>query len=208
MDKKQFATLAIAIKAAYPASKVLEDSASMDFWYLMLKDIDYHVAENAAMEHISTSVYPPSIAELRKLCVERCTRAIPSFDEAWGTVQKAISSCGRDNPDRAYAMMDDMTASIVKNLGWIRICISENPEANRANFRMAYEEKAKQRQIARQMPRFVEQQKQQLIEQYAPQAPAIEQKQQPQIDAKEDWHGTPPPEDVKRRMCELFGRPV
>lgn len=208
MDKKQFATLAIAIKAAYPASKVLEDGASMDFWYLMLNDIDYHVAENAAMEYISTSVFPPSIAELRKLCVERCTRAIPSFDEAWGTVQKAISSCGWNNPDRAYAMMDDMTASIVKNLGWNRICLSENPEANRANFRMAYEEKAKQSQIARQMPRFVEQQKQQLIEQYAPPAPEIEQKQQPQIDTREDWRGTPPSEDIKKRMSELFRRPV
>ena len=47
MDKQQFATLTIGIKSAYPASKILEDSASMDFWYLMLKDIPYEVAENA-----------------------------------------------------------------------------------------------------------------------------------------------------------------
>lgn len=208
MDKKQFATLAIAIKAAYPASKVLEDNASMDFWYLMLKDIDYRIAENAAMEHISTSTFPPSIAELRKLCAERCTRAIPSFDEAWGTVQKAISSCGREQPDKAYAMMDEMTASIVKNLGWNQICLSENPETNRANFRMAYEEKAKQRQIARQMPVFVEQRKQQLIEQYVPPVPAVEEKTQMQIETREEWHGNPPPENIKKRMSELLGRPV
>ena len=39
MDKQQFATLAIGIKSAYPASKILEDNASMDFWYMTLKDM-------------------------------------------------------------------------------------------------------------------------------------------------------------------------
>lgn len=34
MNKQQFATLAIGIKSAYPASKILEDNASMDFWYM------------------------------------------------------------------------------------------------------------------------------------------------------------------------------
>ena len=49
MDKQQFATLAIGIKSAYPASKILEDNASMDFWYMTLKDIPYEIAENAVM---------------------------------------------------------------------------------------------------------------------------------------------------------------
>lgn len=208
MTKKEFYKLSVGLKAAYPRFQFLSTDVEMEFWYLMLKDIDYCIAENAAMEHISTSTFPPSIAELRKLCVERCIRAIPSFDEAWGTVQKAISLCGRDNQNQAYAMMDDMTVSIVKNLGWQRICISETPETNRANFRLAYEEKVKQRQTARQMPEFVKQRKQQLIERYVSPETMIEQKWTPQIENREEWHGTPPPEDVKRRMSELFGRPV
>lgn len=59
MDKQQFATISIGIKSAYPASKILEDKASMDFWYMMLRDIPYEVAENAVMEHICTNVFPP-----------------------------------------------------------------------------------------------------------------------------------------------------
>lgn len=66
MNKQQFATLAIGIKSAYPASKILEDNASMDFWYMTLKDIPYEIAENAVMEHICTNVFPPNIAEIRK----------------------------------------------------------------------------------------------------------------------------------------------
>ena len=89
MNKQQFATLAVAIKSAYPASRVLEEAESMDFWYLMLRDIDYAVAENAISEHICTNIYPPNIAEIRKLCAERTQKPILSFDDAWGTVQRA-----------------------------------------------------------------------------------------------------------------------
>lgn len=98
MDKQQFATLAIGIKSAYPASKILEDNASMDFWYTMLKDIPYEIAENAVMEHICTNIYPPNIAEIRKLCVEKCQRPVLNFDEAWGVVQRAMSTYGWYHP--------------------------------------------------------------------------------------------------------------
>ena len=54
MNKQQFATLAIGIKSAYPASKILEDNASMDFWYMTLKDIPYEIAENAVIDRKST----------------------------------------------------------------------------------------------------------------------------------------------------------
>ena len=134
MDKQQFATLAIGIKSAYPASKILEDKASMDFWYMALKDIPYEIAENAIMEHICTNIYPPNIAEIRKLCMERCKTPVLSFDEAWGVVQKAMSDYGWYHPQEAFATMDELTLSVVKNLGWSRLCQSENIVADRANF--------------------------------------------------------------------------
>lgn len=90
MTKKEFAVIAVAIKAAYPASKVMADEPSMNFWYQMLRDLDYKVAENAVMEYTTTHTFPPSIAEIRRLSLDRYKPAIPSFDEAWGTVQKAI----------------------------------------------------------------------------------------------------------------------
>lgn len=205
VNKKEFSKISVGLKAAYPRFTFLSTDEEMEFWYQMLQDIDYMIVQNAVMEHISTSSFPPSIAEIRKLCAERFTKAIPSFDEAWGTVQRAMSTCGWENPQKAYAMMDNMTAGIVKNLGWNQLCLGENAEANRANFRIAYEEKAKAAQQARQIPGFVEKQKQQLIEQYVPAGPAIDHTQRTQIEAVEEWKGTPPPESVKRRMNELFG---
>lgn len=64
MNKQEFAVIAVGIKSAYPASKILEDDASMNFWYRMLKDLNGKVVENAVMEHIRysppTALYPLS----------------------------------------------------------------------------------------------------------------------------------------------------
>lgn len=206
MDKKEFMVISTALIAAYPNSKIMGDIDSLEFWYRMLQDIDYQVAENAAMEYISTSVYPPSIAEIRRLCVDRCNKPALSFDEAWGTVQKAIGKYGWDNPEGAYAAMDEMTASVVKNLGWNQMCRGENPEANRANFRMAYEEKAKQLQMSRQMPEFVKKQKMQLIDQHVPPAPQIEQHPHLQIEMEQEPQHRPIPENVQKRLDEMLRR--
>ena len=168
MNKQQFATIAIGIKSAYPSSKILEDNASMDFWYLMLRDIPYDVAENAVMEHICTNIFPPNIAEIRKLCMERCRAPILSFDEAWGVVQKAISTYGLRQSQEAFETMDELTLSVVKNLGWTKLCQSENIGADRANFREAYEAKARALQDNNQLPEFVAKNKVLLKEQYIP----------------------------------------
>lgn len=179
MDKQQFATLAIGIKSAYPASKILEDKASMDFWYMALKDIPYEIAENAIMEHICTNIYPPNIAEIRKLCMERCKTPVLSFDEAWGVVQKAMSDYGWYHPQEAFATMDELTLSVVKNLGWSRLCQSENIVADRANFREAYQRKAEEIQRTNQLPDFVAQSRELLKKQYIP---VIEKKEPPRIE--------------------------
>jgi hypothetical protein len=166
MERSEFAKIAVAIKAAYPASKILEDDASRNFWYMMLKDMPYDIAENAVTEHICTNVYPPNIAEIRKLCTERCKPAVLSFDEAWGVVQKAISRYGWNYPDKAFEKMDQLTLSVVKNIGWTRLCQSENPTADRANFREAYEAKARKIQSEYQLPQFVADKKAMLKEKY------------------------------------------
>lgn len=191
MDRQQFATLAIGIKSAYPASRILEDKASMDFWYMMLSDIPYDAAENAVMEHICTNIYPPNIAEIRKLCMERMRPHVLSFDEAWGVVQNAISRYGWYHPQQAFATMDELTLSVVKNLGWTRLCQSENITADRANFREAYEAKAAEQQKKSQLPGFVADKKEYLQGKYIP---AIEEKEVPRIEE--------PVQEVKIELTE------
>lgn len=206
MDKQQFATLAIGIKSAYPASKILEDNASMDFWYMTLKDIPYEIAENAVMEHICTNIYPPNIAEIRKLCMERCKTPILSFDEAWGVVRKAMSDYGWYHPQEAFATMDELTLAVVKNLGWSRLCQSENPTADRANFREAYEAKAKEAFNSNMLPDFISNEKLMLQQQYAPRIEAREPPAIEQTVAPERKELTPQQREERARQFEAVRR--
>ncbi len=178
MNKKEFLKVSVALKAAYPRFTFLATDEEMEFWYQMLQDMDYKIAENAVEEHISTSIYPPCIAEIRKLCTERTQKPLLSFDEAWGVVQNAIRNYGLSNQLEAYAVMDGLTLSVVKNLGWSSLCQSENPTADRANFREAYEAKAKIVQNNLQLPEFVIRDKLQIQEYYNP---VIEKKVAPEI---------------------------
>ncbi len=206
MDKQQFATLAIGIKSAYPASKILEDNASMDFWYMTLKDIPYEIAENAVMEHICTNIYPPNIAEIRKLCMERCKTPILSFDEAWGVVRKAMSDYGWYHPQEAFATMDELTLAVVKNLGWSRLCQSENPTADRANFREAYEAKAREAVNSNMLPDFISNEKLMLQQQYAPRIEAREPPAIEQTVAPERKELTPQQREERARQFEAVRR--
>ena len=206
MNKQQFATLAIGIKSAYPASKILEDNASMDFWYMTLKDIPYEIAENAVMEHICTNIYPPNIAEIRKLCMERCKTPILSFDEAWGVVQKAMSDYGWYHPQEAFATMDELTLAVVKNLGWSRLCQSENPTADRANFREAYEAKAREAVNSNMLPDFISNEKLMLQQQYAPRIEAREPPAIEQTVAPERKELTPQQREERARQFEAVRR--
>lgn len=206
MNKKEFATLTIGIKAAYPASKILEDTASMDFWYMALNDIPYSVAENAVMEHICTNIYPPNIAEIRRLCMERCKPPVLSFDEAWGVVQRAMSEYGWYHPQEAFALMDDLTVSVVKNLGWSRLCQSENPTADRANFREAYEAKAREVVNSNMLPDFISNEKLMLQQQYVPQIETREVPMIEQADNPKPKELTPQQQEERARQFEEVRR--
>lgn len=166
MDKNQFSKLITGLKAAYPRFTMLSTDEEMEFWYTMLEDIDYEVAQNAAMEFISTSVFPPSIAEIRSLCADRLTEKPKSFDDAWGTVMRAMHRYGHTLGREALEEMDDITRLVVKNLGWYNLCMSTNPEADRANFRIAYEKRIQEAEKERLLPLFVAEDKKQLQQKF------------------------------------------
>ncbi|WP_235912641.1 replicative helicase loader/inhibitor [Velocimicrobium porci] len=140
MNVTEFATIASAIKAAYPNANLMPDKRSKEIWYTMLSDLDYVVCMTAIKEHISTNRFPPSIAEIREQCANIAIGKVPDWGEGWEQVEKAIRSCGMYQEEEALKRMDETTKICVKRLGWKNICLSENIVADRANFRMIYEQ--------------------------------------------------------------------
>lgn len=133
--------------------------------------------------------------------MERCKTPVLSFDEAWGVVQNAISTYGWHNPEEAFAVFDELTLSVVKNLGWTRLCMSENPTADRANFRDAYQQKAEEAIHKNQLPEFVAQDKALLQKKYVP---VLERKTIQHIEQKPRVEENR--EEYIKKFAELKGR--
>jgi hypothetical protein len=138
---EQLMKIGTAMKAAYPNANV-PGADGLKLWAVLLADFDYKVVENALIEHILTKPFPPTIYEIRKLCVERTQKLALSYGEAWEKVLNAASKYGWYHTEKAYATLDPLTLEVVKELGWENVCYSTNQDTLRANFRMIYEEKA------------------------------------------------------------------
>lgn len=183
MTSQEFETVAVAIKAAYPNSNVLPDKYAMKTWYRALMDLDSCVVENAVWEHISTSPFPPSIAEIREKCAARLSPMVAGWGEAWEETQRAIRKYGRYQEEEALASMTRMTKMAVRRMGFQNLCNSDNPVADRAHFQRMYEGMVKEEKRQAQIPAFVRNERARMIESHTPSASLIESKgdQMPEI---------------------------
>ena len=151
MTAQEFGTISAAIKAAWPQANIMPDKQSINVWYTMLADLDYKACMIAIKEHISTCRFAPSIAELRERCSNVTSVPAQNWGDAWENVISAIRFCGMYREEEALQRMDEITRKCVKRLGFQNLCTSENITADRANFRMIYEQEQKAQKELRQL---------------------------------------------------------
>lgn len=139
MTENEFSMLVLGIKTAYPSFNILPSQDAVKIWYKMLKDLDYRTAEIAIMDHISSSEFPPSIADIRHKCAKQKV-LIPDWGEAWAQVQIAIRKFGSYREIEAVESLDELTRETVKRIGFKSLCMTDmdNEMANRAQFRDIY----------------------------------------------------------------------
>jgi hypothetical protein len=152
MEKKEFAIFADALKTYYPKEdKLLPNAQAMELWYRQLQDIPYPVIEAALLKWVSTNKWSPSIAEIREMSSNIQNGDIPDWGEGWEEVQRAIRKYGMYNVKGAMDSFTPLTRQAVERLGFRNICVSENPMAERANFRQCYEILAHREQTRQQV---------------------------------------------------------
>ena len=151
MDKKEFGLFASALRTYYPREALLPNQQAMELWFRQLQDIPYPVAEASLNKWVATNKWSPSIADLREMAASVQHGDIPDWGDAWEVVLRSISKYGSYNESAALASMDEMTRTAVKRLGFRNICMSENITADRANFRMIYEQLAQRKQKEQQI---------------------------------------------------------
>lgn len=151
MNKEEFAKFAMALKTYYPRENMLTNNAAMQLWYEQLKDIPYQVAEAFLNKWITTEKWPPTIADIRGGCADITQGEIEDWGNGWAQVEKAIRYYGYMRVEEAYESMDELTREVTKRIGFQNICASDNIQADRANFRMLYEQLAERKRVNRQM---------------------------------------------------------
>lgn len=139
MDKKEFALLAMALKTYYPKENILPNDKAMELWFEQLQDIPYQVAETGLKKWVSLNKWSPSIADIREMATSISLGDLPDWSEAWSQVQSAIRSYGSYGAVKAMESLPPLTREATKRIGFTNLCMSENPSADRANFRMIYE---------------------------------------------------------------------
>jgi hypothetical protein len=164
MNAQEFATISMAIKAAYPSANLMPDRQSKDVWFTMLGDIDYKVCMTALKEIIANNKFTPTIAEIREKCSSLTSPKIKDWGEAWESVIRAIGKFGMYNTQDALDSFDETTRICVKRIGFQNICRDEDYTASRANFRMIYEIEAKRKKANNQLPPQLRAEKQIMID--------------------------------------------
>lgn len=151
MDKQEFAKFAMALKTYYPKEGLLPNQQAMELWFRQLEDIPYQLAEIALNKWVATNKWSPTIADIREAVASVSYGEKPLWSDGWEQVLTAIKKYGSYNPAAALASMDKITADTVRRLGYVDLCRSENIMADRANFRMIFEQLADRQQKDNQM---------------------------------------------------------
>lgn len=152
MDKREFSMFASGLRTYYPRENILPNDQAMELWFQQLQDLPFKVAEAALHKWVATNKWSPSIADIRETAAEIMNGELQDWGEGWRQVMRAISNFGSYDPDGAIDTLDEISAIAVRRIGWLNLCMSENIEIERANFRMIYEAEAKRKKRDAQIP--------------------------------------------------------
>lgn len=153
MTKQEFAKIAMTLKTFYSREeKLIPNQQAMELWFDMLADMPYDLAEQAVKKWVATNKWSPSIADLRATAASIEQGDMPDWGKGWEAVKRAIRRFGMYNSEEAVESLEGITKECVKRLGFREICMSGNPEVERANFRMLYEQLSDQKKAQDQMP--------------------------------------------------------
>jgi len=152
MTFDEFKILVKGMKAVYSEPWFLPDGDAIKIWYNLIGDLDYKVCSAAIQKWMMTNPKYPTIADIRRECAGVVQGDPKDWGDAWESVVKAIRYFGMYRVDEAMATFDEITEQCVRRLGFKELCMSENIMADRANFRMIYEQVSERKAKADVIP--------------------------------------------------------
>jgi len=139
MTRKDVAKLLAFATAALPSVKL--SGATVEAWWVLLGDLDADVAMAALRRVLAVQEIPalPAPGAIRKAAAELTHPRLPSPEEAWAMVLKAVRQHGHyDPPGGDWDFAYEPVRRAVRAIGWDTICLSEEIGVERAHFMRIY----------------------------------------------------------------------
>ena len=142
MTEKEIGSLLTLTVANFPQMQNKNMKDTLALWNSMLADIPFSVAKKALLKVLSSAKFFPTVAEIREAATMLVRPMVPTHSEAWGLVRKAIMEYSSYREKEALESLNAVHPAIGKtaqDMGWRELCLSEEPDIIRAQFRKAYE---------------------------------------------------------------------
>ena len=138
MTKHDICALVALASCSNPSMQSKDPAPIVAAWTIMLADLDPIIAKAAVIKVCRESDFFPSVARIVEAANELDPRIEkpPTAAEAWEEVERLIIHFG---PHRAPKYSCDLVRRAVRAIGWLQLCCSENPAADRAHFLKLYE---------------------------------------------------------------------
>ena len=110
------------------------------YWDI-LSDLDFQVAMISAKKVIATLENPflPMPAVFRSMALSVTGKTTVSAPDAYAEVLRAIRNFGSYRQQEAIESLSPLVRKAVEAIGWKELCLCEEPDVIRGQFRMAYE---------------------------------------------------------------------
>ncbi|MDF1507644.1 replicative helicase loader/inhibitor [Robertmurraya sp. DFI.2.37] len=152
MNRKEIINLLGIATANFPNMQNKEMTPTAILWEKSLSDLSYEVAEKAVIKVLSTSRFFPTIADIREAAAQITQPRTLDAMEAWGLIGQAIRKYGFYRQKEAMESLPEDVREMVKRFTWRELCLSEEPEILRAQFRKAWEIQSKRATELKALP--------------------------------------------------------
>lgn len=166
----KFTSIVKGVRSAYPNFKFIESEEGFKLWLSALSDTPDEVVSVAFHKHILTEKYPPSIAQIRERILELTSNSVSDWTEAFDLTRRAISLFGSYREFEALEWIksrNEVAAEVTRRLGFKEICLAENVDVIRGQYRMAYERYADNKKNFEMLPIGVRKRQEELQDKYA-----------------------------------------
>lgn len=142
MNSVKFTGIVKAVRSAYPNFKFIESEEGFKMWLTLLADVPDDIASLAFEKHILTEKYPPSVAGIREIVLELTNNSIDDWTEGFDLTRRAIKKFGSYQEYEALEWISSknpIAGEVTRRLGFKELCLAENMDVIRGQYRRAYE---------------------------------------------------------------------